>query len=71
MLVLTRCRGEKVVAKVGDTTITVVVVDAGNGKVRLGFDAPAEVGIWRSELLDEYDDRDYPGTPARSRPRTA
>lgn len=47
MLVLSRKLGQKVV--IGDS-ITVTVVDIDRGKIRLGFEAPAEVPIWRSEI---------------------
>jgi carbon storage regulator len=48
MLVLTRKRGEKVVIGNG---ITVTVVSVLGNKVRLAFDAPAQVRILRAELL--------------------
>lgn len=48
MLVLTRKVGEKIC--IGDD-ITITVVEIDRGKVRLGFEAPREVQIMRSELL--------------------
>jgi carbon storage regulator CsrA len=51
MLVLSRRIGEKVVLP--DFGITVQVVDVSRrGVVRLGFDAPLDVAIYREELLD-------------------
>jgi carbon storage regulator CsrA len=47
MLVLTRKRGEQVV--IGDG-ITLTVVEVRRDRVRLGFDAPDQVGILRAEL---------------------
>ena len=47
MLVLTRRRGEKVC--IGDD-ITFVVLEVDAKRVRLGFDAPREVPILRTEL---------------------
>ena len=50
MLVLTRKIGETVV--VGNS-IRVTIVDLSGGTVRLGFDAPAEVSIYREEIYRE------------------
>jgi len=47
MLVLSRKRGESVVIGNG---ITVTVLDVRGDRVRLGFDAPAEVPIHRQEV---------------------
>jgi carbon storage regulator len=49
MLVLTRKSGEKVV--IGGITLTVVAVDG--GRVRLAFEAPAQVRIRRGELAEK------------------
>ena len=51
MLILARHRGETI--HVGDD-ILVTVVDLTGGKVRLGFAAPADVVIKRSELAPEW-----------------
>lgn len=48
MLCLSRKPGQKIV--IGDN-IEIVIVEIDRDKVRLGFDAPPEVKIWRSELL--------------------
>ena len=48
MLVLTRKLGEKVVI---DEKIIVTVLQMTSTKVRLGFEAPKQVGVVRSELL--------------------
>jgi carbon storage regulator len=47
MLVLSRKPGEQVVLGNG---ITLTVVEVRGGRVRLAFDAPAQVGIRRAEL---------------------
>lgn len=49
MLVLSRKVGEQIVIN-GNITVTVVEID--RNKIRLGIDAPKEVGIARAELLD-------------------
>lgn len=48
MLVLTRKVHEAI--RIGTATVT--VVDVGSGKVRIGVDAPDDVKILRTELLD-------------------
>jgi carbon storage regulator len=50
MLVLTRKENEKIY--IGND-IVVTVVRTGNGKVRLGIDAPPEMVVLRSELKKE------------------
>ena len=49
MLVLTRKLGEKVI--IGDN-IVVTIVRLSDNKVRLGFEAPKEINVARSELLN-------------------
>lgn len=55
MLVLSRRRDEKVLVKVpgmeGEIEIAIVQID--QSRVRLGFTAPAEVTILRSELIEK------------------
>lgn len=53
MLVLSRKLLEKICIRVGDDgpDIWVTVVDIDRGKIRLGFDAPKDIIITRSELL--------------------
>ncbi len=50
MLVLTRKHGESVV--VGNN-VRITVIELSGGAVRLGFDAPAEVSIYREEIYRE------------------
>ena len=64
MLVLSRKPGEKVVIGNG---ITVTVVAVTGNKVRVGIDAPDDVGILRPELAcgqEEPAGRDEPADPA-------
>ncbi len=49
MLVLSRKLGEKIVMP--DLGITVKVIGLGNGRVRIGIDAPREIPIQRVEVL--------------------
>jgi carbon storage regulator len=51
MLVLSRKSGQRVLIG-GQITITVVKI--GNGGVRIGIEAPAELPIIREELLDKF-----------------
>jgi carbon storage regulator CsrA len=57
MLVLSRRRDEKIVVRVpgmeGEIEVTVVQIDS--SRVRLGFNAPAEFTILRSELTARPD----------------
>lgn len=50
MLVLTRRKDERIVITAGDSLIVVEVCLISASKTRLGFRAPAEVNILRSEL---------------------
>lgn len=52
MLTLTRKEGQSV-ALTGGITVTLVKIQ--DGKVQLGFDAPQDVHIVRSELLREQE----------------
>jgi carbon storage regulator len=49
MLVLTRKNGESI--EIGDQ-ITITVVKVSGNQVRLGIEAPKDVGIRRSEIKD-------------------
>ena len=49
MLVLSRKTDEKII--IGDS-ITITVVAIGDGKVRLGIDAPKDVPVHREEVYD-------------------
>lgn len=50
MLVITRKKQESIL--LGDD-IEISVVDIGNGKVRIGIDAPRSMKIIRKEILEE------------------
>ena len=50
MLVLTREVDQSII--IGGK-IRVMVVEVRNGKVRLGFDAPDDVEVWREEIYKE------------------
>ena len=57
MLILTRRIGESVILKhpAGDILVTYLSTQGPTGtEVRIGFDAPGDVNIVRSELLDRY-----------------
>lgn len=49
MLVLTRRSNERI--EIGDNRITVTVLEVHGGRVRLGIEAPASVGIRRQEIV--------------------
>jgi carbon storage regulator len=48
MLVLSRKAGEQIT--IGES-ITIVVLEFANGRVRIGIDAPREVSVHRAELV--------------------
>lgn len=54
MLVLSRKLNEKIII---EGNIVVTVVEIKGNIVRLGFDAPREVGIVRSELQEDDDQK--------------
>jgi carbon storage regulator len=60
MLVLSRKPGEKV--RIGKD-ITLMVVEVKNNRVRIGFEAPGQISIFREELL-ELPDPSYIPCPA-------
>lgn len=53
MLILTRNQGESI--NIGEA-VTVTVLGTKGGQVRLGIDAPRQIKVLRSELLDQAPD---------------
>ena len=60
MLVLTRRINETI--KIGDD-IEIMVVEVRGDRVRLGFTAPPEVGIWRTEIYEVATTNPKPKAP--------
>jgi len=57
MLVLSRKLNESIIIGAGTPYETeVMVVEVSGGKVRLGFDAPPDVRIYRKEIQDMKDE---------------
>ena len=50
MLTVTRVAGEKII--IGDDIVVTVVSVGGNGRVRIGIEAPRQVRIDRAEVLE-------------------
>ncbi len=48
MLILSRKLGQKIVLP--DLGVTIAVIRIAGGNVRLGIDAPAEIGVHREEI---------------------
>jgi len=65
MLVLTRKPNESIV--LGDN-IVVTVLEVIGQKVRLGIKAPADVTIWRKELVDRQLEWQEPAAPRQAKP---
>jgi len=60
MLILTRRMGDSVLLKYpgGEITVTYLSQQGPTGtEIRIGFDAPNDVNIVRSEILDRYPDK--------------
>ena len=53
MLILTRKAGESVI--VGNS-IRITVIELSHGVVRLGFEAPSDISIYRDEIYKEIAD---------------
>jgi len=51
-LVLTRTKGQEVYSDAGGTRITVRIAEIRGDRIRLAFEAPAEVVINRREIAD-------------------
>ncbi|GIW99344.1 MAG: hypothetical protein KatS3mg111_2677 [Pirellulaceae bacterium] len=62
MLVLSRKEGEKLV--IGDN-ITLVVSKISGNRVSLGIEAPADVKVFRGELLEQQGEDASEGAPLR------
>lgn len=66
MLILNRTPGEQVVLDYpGGIRVVIDVLSRDRGQVRLGFTAPAEVMIWRGELMGPPRPREVPSAEAR------
>lgn len=53
MLILSRKVGESIIIKVGSNNIKITILESNNGTLKLGFEAPKEIKIYRSELYEE------------------
>ncbi len=64
MLVLSRKKGERI--HIGECVV-VIVLESRNGRVRLGFEAPEEVGIFRAEARSEFREISLPEVKAKAK----
>ena len=53
MLILSRKVGESIIIKVGSNNIKITILESNNGTLKLGFEAPNDIKIYRSELYEE------------------
>lgn len=54
MLVLSRKPGQRITMDLGDgRSIVITLVEMRGESVRMGFSAPADVKIWRNEIMPE------------------
>jgi carbon storage regulator CsrA len=63
MLVLTRKPGESI--EVPDCNLTFTILETRGGRVRVSITAPREVGVCRTELLEELERQEQAELPAR------
>jgi len=63
MLVLSRLKDERIM--IGDD-IVITVVDIRGTSVRIGIDAPKDVGVHREEVYDKIQNGDPRGDPRRN-----
>lgn len=53
MLILSRKIGESIVIQVGDKKIKFTIVEMNNGNIKIGFEAPKDIKIYRNEVYEE------------------
>ncbi len=53
MLVLSRHKDESIMIKLGNDVVKVKIVDIRSDKVRLGFEAPKHIEIYREEIYEK------------------
>jgi carbon storage regulator len=53
MLVLSRNQGQSIIIQTSDGEIEVFINAVNGGQVKVGIQAPDNVDIWRSELLED------------------
>ncbi|POZ93221.1 carbon storage regulator [Petrotoga halophila] len=53
MLILTRKIGESIVIQVGNRIIKLIMVEQDNGSIKIGFEAPQDIKIYREEVYEE------------------
>lgn len=68
MLVLSRKTGEQIV--IGEN-IRITVIRIQGDKVRIGIEAPPDVKVYRSELLEQDHDHTAPGAATEAAPGVA
>ncbi|MBL5980987.1 hypothetical protein HWHPT5561_01980 [Petrotoga sp. HWH.PT.55.6.1] len=53
MLILSRKIGESIVIQVGNRKIKLIMVEQDNGSIKIGFEAPKDIKIYREEVYEE------------------
>ncbi|ABX31132.1 carbon storage regulator, CsrA [Petrotoga mobilis SJ95] len=53
MLILSRKIGESIVIQVGNRKIKLIMVEQDNGNIKIGFEAPKDIKIYREEVYEE------------------
>jgi len=65
VLVLSRKIGERII--VPDCGLSITIVSVKGNTVRVGIEAPADIGVYREELLVSYAGPAREGVPLKSR----
>jgi carbon storage regulator len=52
-LILSRKIGESIVIQVGNRKIKLIMVEQDNGSIKIGFEAPKDIKIYREEVYEE------------------
>jgi len=53
LLILSRKIGESIVIQVGNRKIKLIMVEQDNGSMKIGFEAPKDIKIYREEVYEE------------------
>nr|WP_211292633.1 carbon storage regulator [Petrotoga halophila] len=52
-MILSRKIGESIVIQVGNRKIKLIMVEQDNGSIKIGFEAPKDIKIYREEVYEE------------------
>ncbi|POZ89138.1 MULTISPECIES: carbon storage regulator [Petrotoga] len=53
MLILSRKIGQSIVIQAGNRKIKLIMLEQNNGSIKIGFEAPKDIKIYREEMYEE------------------